>query len=505
MRIIKKTPMEAITARANNVEKVRKRTLSGLLFGISGSIASRNARRQKKRFVITVLTLTVSITMFALFSTLTETIERSVSGFISTAYYGQQSFDFEVNIGNPVKGISYAEAEQALRDSGLFENIAVSTLESVLTSEDKDKLYVSYVNREAYTQYFGADATVSYDELVRSGGYVYIAGGEYDKKYAEQLQSGSLPVFSNYCRLPDDADTKNMRYADRYRNYAKIEQKEHTLSIIGPVSMKNENKRDFYWYGATECLYGAIETHEQIQAEWFGKGFEPDTAYAKFSFAGSSAEDYQYNAADYKKAQDWLNEHTDLNFTAELNPDDPNCWYEDFYGIKWKTHSIMATVRAGVLMLNILLALSALINLMNIISTGIANRRSELASLQCVGMTDRQLDRMAIIECLQFAGAAAIFSAVICIIIIFGFEGLLAAIIRASFVDEDEETKKMLLNLVRIDRITPFVRIVLSALAAFAAGCITSLVMLRVQNAESLTDQIRGSEMKLDTKKSHIL
>lgn len=48
MRIIKKAPMEAITTRANHVEKVRKRTLSGLLFGISGSIAYRNARRQKK-------------------------------------------------------------------------------------------------------------------------------------------------------------------------------------------------------------------------------------------------------------------------------------------------------------------------------------------------------------------------------------------------------------------------------------------------------------------------
>ncbi|MBR5364390.1 MAG: FtsX-like permease family protein [Oscillospiraceae bacterium] len=508
MRIIKKTPMEAITARANNVEKVRKRTLSGLLFGISGSIASRNARRQKKRFVVTVLTLTVSITMFSLFSTLTETIERSVSGFISTAYYGQQSFDFEVDIGNPVKGISYAEAEQALRDSGLFENIAVSTLESVLTSEDKDKLYVSYVNREAYTQYFGADATVSYDELVRSGGYVYIANGEYDKKYAEQLQSGSLPVFSNYCRLPDDADTENMRYVDRHRKYAKIEQKEHTLSIIGPVSMKNENKRDFYWYGATECLYGAIETHEQIQAEWFGEGFDTDTAYANFSFAGSSAEDYQYNAADYKKAQDWLNEHTDLNFTAELNPDDPHCWYEDFYGIKWKTHSIMATVRAGVLMLNILLALSALINLMNIISTGIANRRSELASLQCVGMTDRQLDRMAIIECLQFAGAAAIISALICGLVIFGVNrGLAPWLARETCAEEADRTamENMLTDMLRIDCIAPMVRIVFSALAAFAAGCITSLVMLRVQNTESLTDQVRGSEMKLDTKKSHIL
>ena len=47
MRIIKKAPMEAITARADDVQKVRRRTLSGLLFGISGSIASRNARRQK--------------------------------------------------------------------------------------------------------------------------------------------------------------------------------------------------------------------------------------------------------------------------------------------------------------------------------------------------------------------------------------------------------------------------------------------------------------------------
>lgn len=33
----------------------------------------------------------------------------------------------------------------------------------------------------------------------------------------------------------------------------------------------------------------------------------------------------------------------------------------------------------------------------------------------------------------------------------------------------------------------------------------TSLVMLRTQNSDSLSDQIRGSEMKLDAKRSHIL
>ena len=510
MRIIKKTPMEAITARANNVEKVRKRTLSGLLFGISGSIASRNARRQKKRFVITVLTLTVSITMFALFSSLTETIERSINGYIKAAMYmfGSGEGDFELEIGNPVKGISYAEAEKTLRESGLFENIAVSTVEDLHSSEDKDKLYVSYVNREAYTRYFGADAPVSYDELVSSGGYVYIADGEVYKQYAEQLQSGSLSVFSAYCRLSDDADTENMRYIDRHRKYAEYEEKEHTLSIIGPVSMKNENKQNLYLYGATECLYGAIETHEQIQAEWFGEGFNTDTAMANFSFVGSSAEDYQYNAADHKKAQDWLEEHLDLNFGAEINPEEPHGWWDDYYGVKWKTHSILATIRAGVLLLNILLALSALINLLNIISTGIANRRSELASLQCVGMTDRQLDRMAIIECLQFTAAAAIISALICALVIFGVNrGLAPWIARNTFGEEADRTamEKMLTDMLRMDFIAPMVRIIFSALAAFAAGSITSLVMLRAQNTESLTDQIRGSEMQLDSKKSHIL
>ena len=491
MRIIKKTPMEAITTRADNVEKVKKRTLSGLLFGISGSIAARNARRQKKRFVITVLTLTVSITLFALFSTLTETVERSIGGYITASVYeyDTEPFDFQIEMGNPA--ISIAEAEQALLDSGLFENITVEVQHEFLSEDETDKISVYYLNREAYTQMFGADASVSYDELVSSGGYVYNANCKKDEKYSEQLQSGSLPVYSTYRRLPVDADKENMSYGELMRA-SEYESREHTLNILGAVSKKRGND-------ASMWLYGAIETHEQIEADWFGEfiGF----VSTSFSFAGSSADNYRYNAADMKKAEEWFRAHSDIVGSI----DDESTPYQNWYEIKWKTHSILATVRAGVLMLNLLLALAALINLLNIISTGIANRRSELASLQCVGMTDRQLDRMAVIECLQFAGAAAIICALICAIVIFGLEGILNAIIRASFVDESEETRKMLMNLVRIDHITPFVRIGFSALAAFAAGCITSLVMLRTQNTESLSDQIRGSEMKLDLKKSHLL
>ena len=493
MRIIQKTPMEAIIARSDKVEKVRKHTLSGLLFGISGSIASRNARRQKKRFAVTVLTLTVSITLFALFSTLTETVERSIHGYIAANYYGQggEAPDFTFTVGNFAKGISTAETEKALSDSGLFENIAVQVHQELLTAEDKNTIQVYYVNREAYTQLFGADAAVSYDELVSSGGYVYNSACKDYGKYADQLQSGSLTLSSIYRTLPEDADKENMTLGEMFKA-SDSEIREHTLPILGSVSMKDENDYDF-------CLYGAIGTHETIKAEWFGAFFGFVTA--DFSFAGSSADHYRYNAADLKKAQDWFREHSDIVGSI----DDEGTPFQNMYEIKWRTHSVLATLRAGALILNLLLALAALINLLNIISTGIANRRSELASLQCVGMTNRQLARMAIIESLQFTGAAAIISAVICVVVIFGSEGILHTIIRESFVDESERTRTMLFDLVRMDHITPFVRVGLASLTAFGAGCVTSLLMLRAQNSDSLSDQIRGSELKLDTKKSHIL
>lgn len=504
MRIIKKTPMEAIIARSNKVEKVRKRSLSGILFGISGSIASRNARRQKKRFAITVLTLTVSITMFALFSTMTETIERSITEHTSLIMWGDggssetdaANIDFQFEIGDPMEGISYGEVIEALSASGLFEHIAVFTNKNFQSDDSGDEVSVCYMNREAYTRYFGADAPVSYDELLSSGGYVYNSACKDSAKYADELQSGSLRLSSVCTTVPDGTDIANFSIKELAQIW-NMEKQEHTVEIIGSVS--KEMKGTINDIG-DNLLIGAFETHEKIADDWFGLYLWD--AQASCSFVGSSADDYQYNAADMKKAEDWFREHSDLFPLAES---DEHFLKSSLYNIKWKTHSILATVRAGVLILNLLIAMAALINLMNIISTGIANRRSELASLQCVGMTDKQLDRMAIIECLQFAGVAAIISAIICVLIIIGTETGLQALINASFVDESEETRKMLKGLIHFDRVKPFVRVGLAALAAFAAGCMTSLVMLRTQNNESLSDQIRGSELKLDTKKSHVL
>ena len=68
MRIIKMSPIQAISNRENKVRNVLRFSLLGTIFGWKGTLAARNNQRQPKRFAVTVLSLTVSIMLVASFS-----------------------------------------------------------------------------------------------------------------------------------------------------------------------------------------------------------------------------------------------------------------------------------------------------------------------------------------------------------------------------------------------------------------------------------------------------
>lgn len=472
MRVIRKAPMEAITSRADDVKKVKKHTLSGRLFGISGSIASRNARRQKKRFLITVVTLTVSITMFAIFTTLSDTIEHSISKSISASE--------EMNNSDFSLFLNYDEdPEKQLADSGLFRDIRIS--ECVTFNTDKSSLSlaaVEYVNEEEYKALFGNDPPVSYEELVSSGGYIL------NKSFSElaAMKKGDTVSITTerYTRKADQPDS----YTDDHKmNFAyDTELCPHEISITAEAEIHEEQYRGFI------VFVSAIPTYYTVRSEWFGDIFQYSVMCSL-----SSAHENIYTTADHDKILEYFKNNSDR---IELN--------EDLYKEKLDVHNIMSSIRAGVLIFNVIIALTALINLLNIISTGIANRRSELASLQCIGMTDRQLYCMTAIECLQFTVTAALISAAICGAVILGTEHFLPQILMKTYADDGDVSRDMLNDAVHLDHISPFIRIALASAAAFAAGCITSLLMLRSQNTDSLSDQIRGSELKINTNSSQI-
>ena len=466
MRVIKKSPMEAITSRANDVKKVKHHTLSGMLFGISGSIASRNARRQKKRFIITVVTLTVSIIMFSVFTTLTNTLDQAITEDISDTFVDQG--DFNLSLLND-KDTSYTDTEKKLERSGLFRIIRISAFTHFYTDHpDLSDSTVYYVNEAEYKALTGSNPPVTYEELVSSGGYIL---NESYSDLHSVIKDDMLTVTSEkYKKVENPENEPDMNYA------FDIEHHPHKIKIIA------EGSYQMFKYGT--ALISALPTYCNVSYEWFG-----DFQYAA-ECTLFSAQENTYTTADHDKILEFF----------EANPE-TIVLEEDIYNEKLTAHNIISSIKAGGLILNVLISLAALINLLNIISTGIANRRSELASLQCVGMTDRQLFRMTVIECLQFTATAAVFSAAICGLIIYGTPPLLINI----YCEEDEELEETINSLIRLDHITPFVKIILASAAAFAAGCAASLIMLRSQNKVSLSDQIRGTETKIDTKRSNTI
>ena len=491
MRIIKKSPMEAIITRADEVKKVRKHTLSGLIFGISGSIASRNARRQKKRFFITVLTLTVSILLFTVFTTLPQTVENSINKYIN----GMTSdYDFVVDINDITNGVTYESVIEELEGSGLFRDISQRRIEEVNICDPTNQhygsefnCYAEYVNREGYKRLFGDNVPVSYDELAEKGGYIINTSGDHYNSIEPYINKDNITFSSKRIILSDEmlAELEESESPDLVYIYINAERErcEHTVSVIGKASARTF-PNDIHG-----VLIGASETFNAVKDEYYGNF----NLYGALYF--SYYKDGEYTAKDYKEIREWLDEH----FTGDISIE------QDGYYTKVLTHNIISAVRAGMLFFNVMIALIALINLLNIISTGIANRRSEMASLQCIGMTDIQLDKMVITECMQFTFTAAIISAILCAVFVFGTEGILTYLINQTFVEESEGERQMIMDLFQLDHVKPFLFILAASMAAFAAGCITSLIMVRAQRSESLSDQIRGSEMELDTRKSHIL
>lgn len=462
IRVVKKSPIEAIKSRPNEVKKIRKHTLSGLIFGISGSIASRSTRRQKKRFIITVLSLTISITLFSLFSEMTDTFENNINDLIDD--YGFECDFVAESISYNFQGSSYDHALKELEKSGLFKDVelCITCMNKSADPELKTAAVTCYVNKAYYDHIFGDNAPVSYEELAHSGEYICNLSWTGLKDNSIVPKSGdTCTVISERRTLPDGLDTEKMEFLEVNQSIIR-EPSEHEIKIAGGAETK-----DKVFISYSGLFIGTLETYNEIKDEYYG-----NTSELAAYFCNALSED-KYNEKVHKEIADWFEANSD---TAVLS--------YDLLEEKINIHNIMAAIRTGGLIINLLLAFTAIVNMMNIISTGIANRKSEMASLQCMGMTEGQLKFMTAIECLQYSAVSAVFSLVLSVLLIIGTEKFWT-LMTGDMTDRTQN----IINGMLVS--TPYFRIFISTAATFMIGCITSFVMLKTHGSESLADQIR--------------
>lgn len=480
MRVVKMSPIQAISNRSNTVNKVKKHSLFGMLFGWKGKMAARNNYRQPKRFIITVLSLTLSITLFSGMKVITDIFEESLTELSMVEYFENDLYlKYE---GYYEDSTPYRDVMAQLKNSGYFSSVTtdIGRVGRKKGTDNSNEYYVSirYCTRDEYAEMFGGKSPVSYDELTESGGYCLLVP---EKEYAFAGHVGdvsagdvlTLDVMKNFVILPDEYDSFSAEEKQGLMPtldddgdpiyYMKLD--ENTCDFMVTASGTAEKPyADFYKsYSMHEdegeptqyvMMVGTLETYDSVSAEIFG-------TLRSIGFNCNVAEDSYISAVEF------------IGNIPELKID------FDFYEIRRQINTVIAAVRIFFAADIVLFTLIALVNMVNILSTSVLNRRSELASMQCIGMTDGQLYGMTVIECLQYSLTAAVLSAIACTLLIYGTEQLM------GYMQVTEYS-----HLVP-DYFAPVPKIIIASVTAFAVAVCSSFIPLMYMQKKPLVEMIR--------------
>ncbi|MCR4645418.1 MAG: FtsX-like permease family protein [Oscillospiraceae bacterium] len=493
MRIIRMSPIQAISNRENKIRKVRRFSLLGLLFGWKGMLAARNNRRQTKRFVVTVMSLTVSILLVASFSLV---LRQAFAAFEKTVEVLDLDYDFGVNIKvDPADPLSYKEGLGLIRESGYFDidTFTKTQLAYIPFDEDSEPLFclLLYYPEETFDSHFIGGSPVPYETLTEQGSYLIT----HPTNFTEQSLAD---VLKKYTQFDVVVQGRTLVTDDAYNAMTAEEQAQVEDYVFDdPVTGEHALLYRYLteWTAATLPVGGsapAAKTDAQAK-KFFGVSHDYSNmlllagtldAYENgaYAYAGSygslinsdGTENIRLVLRDdstYEEAKAFLLAHDDV---FELD--------EDFFGDLRKGRTTVGAIQIGFGFLSVLIGLIAIVNMVNTISTGMLNRKHELAALQCIGMTQGQLRAMTVIECLQYALTSGI-AATVTIEVLFLEMYLFLKVIGL------EEVFGEIIHFTE-----PLPLIWISAAVVFLAAAAASFIPLQRMQKDSLTDQLRCVE-----------
>lgn len=480
MRIIKMSPMQAITSRSSTVKKVKKHSIYGLIFGWTGKLASRNARRSLKRFWITVVSLTVSITLF---STSSFAIDGFIDSYEEYLYDEGIDFDFSVNtIEDENDLLSYRQPMQDLENSGYFKNLSLEIGRFGQHKIDGGGICgftINYCNEEAYKQLFNGNPPVSYENLTASGELLML---EINQEIADPATWANMQKTQLLDEIPVEVWGRTYITVEEYEALAE----EELLNVHEETEIDEATGEEILvGYSYTEYIPQTYRIHHRCPVE--------ESRYRILEGEMSSVlligtlQQYEQCCTDFNSS--WIGHTIECNLIDHDSYRDALSFIEkhetlelewDVYGMNYVNRSSFTLTKIIVAFIALMVALISIVNMVNIVSTGLLNRRSELASMQCVGMTKGQMYGMTIVECLQYVLTSGIVSSLLSFAVMIGMKYF----IRFMTLEEDFKTV--------ISYTKPQGIVWLCTAAAFVVALITALISIQEMQKQSLVDQIRS-------------
>lgn len=394
----------------NEGEKVKNHAIGSSLirkiFGVEGWIAYKNIRKNSKRFIVTILSLSISLIMFITFTTLNMKRIDELN-YLNEATLNQGTVYIYENdqiseIEDKVKEITGVDIIY-----GWFENsIPLELDSSVFTEEFKIEngtRYQSYVGERVSIEYFN-------NEILKK------IGIEDGLKDNEIILMNSIAQYNAEGKL-ENLSVTNLKEGDTLKipktciDYLKYdgERTEDIDKLIKEAIDKDISENNYYEFKVKKIIdknplrYGYGSAFEIAFSGDFLKSLNIT------NFIGSYHLGFRYkdinDIEEIKKISDEITALGDKYDVGFMDNSEDNRSQEELWGV----------VNVFVYGFIIMITLIGIVNVINTISLNILLKKKEFGTLGTIGMDKKQLYRMVILEGLLHGIIACIIGGVIAV------------------------------------------------------------------------------------------
>lgn len=383
------SPVDAVRGtiftKTENIKRTKKGFLLGKIFKAPGFFASKNIRRDKKRFRSTIFSITTALIMFVVFSSVSIQVDSSVKQLFS---FNTTPFSFSLTSEKAKRDPERKEVKNLvadLKNTEGVEDAVESDLIGGLISSERMPCY--FVGREAYDKLEFKGAKPSYDELVSK------KGGVISQKIIEK-ENGKLVIkdlklkeINDVVSFEDKAKNTNvdvtilgeLKNAPWFVNFSS-----GTAMVIVPKEIVSDYLSSSMCFVSVKCKNG----YEESLSRHLKNQSKENEIYHSFLFLNI-----------YEGTKQFLNVIKILELFMII-----------FVGI---------------------IVLICFVNLVNTISANLQSRKSEIATLRSIGMSKKQLVKMLVLECVLYGFISTVIGSIISI----GLEYLFFKVAFASTAD----------------------------------------------------------------------
>ncbi|MEK5237482.1 FtsX-like permease family protein [Paenibacillus sp. FSL L8-0470] len=410
------SPLEALknvgSTKVETITKVRKSLFVNKLFGIVGQFASRNLQRNKKRFRITAFSMIISIILFIVFSGLVDFMQRTTQ--LSGAQYS-----YSLSYDGPSKRIDntvYRDVSKldAVQQAYKFYSNQVDAI------IPKDKINPKYYgfHKERYVVDEGEGYRTDNNFLVSYGVnglnalQSKLTAGKIDKEKMDQ-ENGVI-VQQKIKMMTEEGkqlilDQTQFKVGDhiKIRTVEGSDKEYQTVTVTGIVDQDLLSKE----YTSSHIV--TFITTPQVYTNIMGSNI-----YSRIFILANSD----------------ISNHPITDYLKSLTEKDAGFNYNDRVAEvaqaknDAKTFSILLYGFIGVIVL------IAFLNIINTVSTNLILRTNEFATLKAIGMTQKEVRKMIILESVFYGLFAAVIGTILGTALDYGIHLLFTGALDAEWV-----------------------------------------------------------------------